>query len=170
MYGLLHHLLWHSTTGHVLIRSCLTEQCPESRAAFLPQSWQLEHECQENFALLPLPAGLEPAQVPDHLQAVHVDLKLSQVKTVSFLTYLVRRLPQQVGVVRGRRTGVVSIAHTEKCQGRCRSPFGAPGSTPEKAMQGSLESHQLLRLRVCPDTALAVRSNCQSCCTVSCPP
>ena len=59
--------------------------------------------------LLPSPAGLEPAQVPDHLQAVHVDLKLSQVKTVSFLTYLVRRLPQQVGLLWGRRIGVVGI-------------------------------------------------------------
>ena len=56
-------------------------------------------ECPQTDELLLLPAGLEPAQVPDHLQAVHVDLKLSQVKTVSFLTYLVRRLPQQVRVV-----------------------------------------------------------------------
>ena len=75
-------------------------RCPQSWAALLtPVLAVRESECQQSSALLPLPSGLEPAQVPDHLQAVHVDLKLSQVKTVSFLTYLVRRLPQQVGVV-----------------------------------------------------------------------
>lgn len=97
----------------MMLSSCLAEQCPRSQAAFLPQFWQLKPECPQKPALLPLPAGLEPAQVPDHLQAVHVDLKLSQVKTVSFLTYLVRRLPQQVGVVRGR--SVMGTAHTDKC-------------------------------------------------------
>ena len=79
-------------------RSCLAERCLTNSLLTLTLAVG-EPDCQQNTALLPVPAGLEPAQVPDHLQAVHVDLKLSQVKTVSFLTYLVRRLPQQVGVV-----------------------------------------------------------------------
>ncbi|KAL3160164.1 hypothetical protein ABBQ32_010930 [Trebouxia sp. C0010 RCD-2024] len=42
-------------------------------------------------------AGVEPEQVNDHSRHVFMDFKLSQIKTISFLTYLLRTFPGQVG-------------------------------------------------------------------------
>ena len=85
------------------MRRCLSlalwSSAPGHKQSLLAPILAVKPWMPTTYELLLLPAGLEPAQVPDHLQAVHVDLKLSQVKTVSFLTYLVRRLPQQVRVV-----------------------------------------------------------------------
>jgi len=41
-------------------------------------------------------AGIEPEQVTDQSRHVFMDFKLSQIKTISFLTYLLRTFPQLV--------------------------------------------------------------------------
>ena len=51
----------------------------------------------ELFVCLSVRAGAEPEQVPDHSRHVFMDFKLSQIKTISFLTYLLRTFPGQVG-------------------------------------------------------------------------
>ena len=41
--------------------------------------------------------GVDPEQVTDHSRHVFMDFKLSQIKTISFLTYLLRTFPSNVG-------------------------------------------------------------------------
>ena len=41
-------------------------------------------------------AGVEPEQVTDQSRHVFMDFKLSQIKTISFLTYLLRTFPNLV--------------------------------------------------------------------------